>query len=73
MKLIFNGLVTRSRTGCVPCGKSKRSETLLTTKTFYLPSGKNVTFRQGRVQEVSDSDGAFLLDYNDTRKVFEEV
>lgn len=73
MKLKFNGLEIKTKTGCVPCGKAKGSTSLQTTKTFFLPSGRTVTFRQGRAEEVSAEDGAFLLDYNGTRKVFEEV
>ena len=73
MRVKFNGLVETRSKGCKPCGKATGESTMTTSKLFFLPSGKQITFRVGRAVEVSEPDGAFLMEYNNTRKVFEEV
>ena len=76
MKLKYKGII-RKRTGCLPCGTAKTG--IETSHTFYLPSGRSVTFTVGRAKEVSDEDALFLLDetYTDPngieRKSFEVV
>ena len=73
MRVKFNGLVETRSKGCKPCGKARGESSMTFSKLFHLPSGKSIMFHRGRVYDVSDSDGAFLMDYNNTRKVFEEV
>lgn len=68
MKIKFNGIYQRESKGCPVCGK-RTSETNFTyIKTYILPSGKTKTFRAGKVEEVSDSDGNFLLSYQSMDK-----
>ena len=65
MKVKFNGVLESKSGGCIPCGRKRASKKSLTTKKDYiLPSGRTVTFYLGRSVEVSDSDGEFLLSYN---------
>lgn len=76
MKLRFKGIIQK-RTGCKPCGGGRVS--ILTSKTFHLASGRSVTFRVGKVVDLSEADALFLLDetYIDPsgveRKSFEAV
>lgn len=65
MKIVFNGVLEFKSGGCIPCGRKRASKKSLTTKKDYiLPSGRTVTFYLGRAEDVSDSDGEFLLSYN---------
>lgn len=80
MKVQFNGLLEKRSSGCPVCGQRRKSKHgYVTTKTFILPSGITKTFRVGKVEEVSDTDGNFLLSYNyddvngARRAVFEKV
>ncbi len=80
MKLIFNGILEKKSGGCIPCGAKRASkQTMMTRKVFNLPSGSTRTFYVGRVAEVSDADGKFLMSYTYTDKsgkmqtVFTEV
>lgn len=81
MKIKFNGVLERVKsTGCPVCkGKRKSKYGFTSSKMYILPSGQTKTFRVGRVEEVSDKDGSFLLSYNGVdvngheRKVFERV
>lgn len=75
MKVKFNGIYERKRKGCSSCGKRVRSSMgFVTSKMYILPSGRNKTFYVGRIEEVSDGDGRFLLSYNtEDATVFEEV
>lgn len=67
MKVRFNGVIEKRSGGCVPCGAKKHSSKSMVTKKMYiLPSGAMKTFYVGRAETVSDSDGAFLLQYNYT-------
>ena len=80
MKLKFNGIIEKRSGGCVPCGaKRTSSKSMVTSKMYILPSGVTKTFTVGRVENVSASDGRFLLEYQYTDKdgnkkpVFEKV
>lgn len=75
MKLKFNGIVSRQSGGCRPCGTRKAGNSVLQTKkTFMLPSGKHLTFYAGRITEVTEDEGRFLLSFNDEHQtVFTEV
>lgn len=79
MKVRFLGVMKNRRIGCSTCAKRAASRTSFSTSASYmLPSGRRMTFYVGRVAEVSDRDGKWLLSYvtadaNGTRKVFEEV
>lgn len=65
MILRFNGSVERESHGCVPCGTRSVSESVFRrSKTYYLPSGRSLTFRVGQTYDVSEEDGEFLLLYN---------
>lgn len=69
MKLIFNGILEQQSGGCVPCGRKRSSsQKMMTSKTFILPSGATRTFLVGKEEEVTDSDGEFLLTYTYTDK-----
>lgn len=59
MKVVFLGMLVKKSGGCV-CRRRSNSQ-LVNTRTFFLPSGKMKTFRVGREEYVSDSDGEFLL------------
>ena len=79
MKIVFRGTIEKRRRGCPVCGRRSISNTYSAMKTYILPSGITKTFRAGKVEEVNDRDGEFLLmyKYTDTdgkvRNVFEEV
>lgn len=79
MKVKFTGVIERRSGGCGACGKKRTDRVMKTSKTYILPSGITKTFIAGRVEEVSDIDGAFLLSYQyqtpegETKKVFEVV
>lgn len=79
MKVKFTGVVEKRSKGCGACGKRHTDRSFRTSKTYILPSGITKTFFAGRVEEVSDVDGEFLLSYQyqtpegETRKVFEVV
>lgn len=77
MKIRFNGIVEQRRSGC-NCSKKVTDKGLTTIKSYILPSGTTRVFRRGRVEEISDTDGAFLLNYQytlngETHKAFEVV
>lgn len=79
MKIVFNGIMEKTVRGCSVCGSRRVSNNHFTmTKTYILPSGLSKTFHMGVEEEVSDTDGKFLLSYtyedqNGTRRAFEEV
>jgi len=67
MKVVFNGVVERKTSGCIPCGKKrKNNSSFVHSKMYILPSGISKTFYVGRPTEVSDKDGEFLLKYGNT-------
>lgn len=69
VKVKFNGIIEKRSGGCVPCGaKRTSSKSLMTSKMYILPSGIQKTFYVGREENVSESDGEFLLRYNYTDK-----
>lgn len=80
MKVVFKGVTGVSKSGgCARCGQSaKTSKRLITEKEYHMPSGNKVLFKLGIPVEVSESDGAWLLDYiektkDGTRKIFDKV
>lgn len=81
MKIKFNGVMERrAKGGCTVCGKKRKSQYgFISSKMYILPSGRTKTFRVGKVEEVDDTDGNFLLSYNyddvngQRRAVFERV
>lgn len=80
MKVRFKGILEKKSGGCVPCGAKRVSkQTMVTSKLYILPSGETKKFFAGRVAEVSDKDGEFLLSFTYTDKegkeqtVFDEV
>lgn len=79
MKLIFNGLLEKRESGC-NCHKSNVGFGFVNSRMYILPSGATKTFYIGKAEEVSDSDGEFLLSYNQApdanglpREVFTKV
>lgn len=77
MKIVFNGLLEKKSSGC-NCRKSGSEYGFVNSRMYILPSGKQKTFYVGKVEEVSDRDGQFLLSYNSVdvngkRQVFEKV
>ena len=77
MKVKFNGLLEKKSSGC-NCHKNGSSYGFVNSRMYILPSGKQKTFFVGKVEEVSDRDGQFLLSYNSVdvngkRQVFEKV
>lgn len=78
MKVKFNGITEKRRSGCGCKGKTSK-EVLVTRKSLFLPSGATKTFRVGRVEEIPDIDAEYLLEYTfvdshgKTRQSFEVV
>lgn len=63
MKIVFNGLLERHTKGC-NCKRVRNTEYGFVSQRMYiLPSGKTQTFVVGKPEEVSPSDGKFLLEY----------
>ena len=80
MKVVFNGTVEKRVTGGGCRCKSKvSSASYVRTKMYILPSGRSKTFFAGKVEEVSEQDGNFLLSYvykdanGDLRAVFSKA
>lgn len=65
MKVRFTGVIEKRSGGCKCRGKTSGSS-FVTSKHYILPSGVQKTFRVGVEEEVSDSDGEFLLSYSYT-------
>ncbi len=79
MKIMFNGLLEKKQSGggC-NCKKQGNGYGFVNSRMYILPSGQTKTFFVGKVEEVSNRDGEFLLSYNSvdangTRKVFTKV
>lgn len=79
MKIRFNGLLEKRTKGC-NCKKVGNTEYGFTSQKMYiLPSGTEKTFVVGKVENVSDMDGNFLLSYiyedanGGKREVFSKV
>lgn len=64
MKIVFNGLLEKKPSGGCNCKKSGSDYGFVNTRMYILPSGQTKTFYVGKVEEVSDKDGQFLLSYN---------
>ena len=79
MRIVFNGIIEKSRKGCGACGRRRTENQFLMSKTYILPSGRSQTFRVGQAVEGSDRDGNFLLNYKyqtpegEEKSVFEVV
>lgn len=78
MKIVFNGMVERKRGGGCNCKKQSWGYTFVNSRMFILPSGLKKTFFVGKVEEVADRDGEFLLMYkttdaNGTKNAFSKV
>lgn len=61
MRVIFCGIVEKG-SGC-NCAGRRSENVLVTRKTYHLPSGASKTFIAGHPVEVSDEDGAFLMQF----------
>ena len=77
MKIVFNGLLEKKSGGC-NCRKASNGYSFVNAKMYILPSGQRKTFYVGKVEEVSDKDGQFLLSYkttdaNGVRQIFSRV
>lgn len=68
MKIKFNGIYQRVNKGCPVCGRRSSESNYAYIKTYILPSGITKTFRMGKTEEVSESDGNFLLSYQSMDK-----
>lgn len=66
MKVRFNGLVEKHTEGC-NCHGKKTSYGLTTRRFLVMPSGASRMFYRDKVEEVSDSDGEWLLSFNSDR------
>lgn len=80
MKVVFNGTVEkRTSGGGCRCKGKVSGASYVKTKMYILPSGQSKTFFAGKVEEVSEQDGNFLLSYvykdvnGDYRAVFTKV
>ncbi len=80
MKLIFNGLLEKREGGGCNCKRQTSGYGFVNSRMYILPSGTSKTFYVGKAEEVSESDGAFLLSYNQApdvngmaREVFTKV
>lgn len=80
MKIKFKGIVQENSGGCPVCGKKRKGKySFVSTKLYALPSGRTIMFRAGAIEEVTDSEGEYLLknmymDSDGTMKpVFEEA
>lgn len=63
MKIKFNGLIEKKSGGC-NCRKSGSDYGFVSSRMYILPSGATKTFFVGKVENVSEKDGQFLLSYN---------
>lgn len=75
MKVVFNGLLEKRSKGC-NCKKHGNSEYgYVSQKMYILPSGITKTFVVGKPEEVSPSDGNFLLQYKypDANGAYREI
>lgn len=80
MKIKFNGLLEKKIGSGCNCKKSTSGYGFVNSRMYILPSGQTKTFLVGKVEEVSERDGMFLLSYNQapdangqSREVFTKV
>ena len=80
MKVRFNGLLEKRSGGGCNCKRTSTEYGFVNSRMYILPSGQTKTFFVGSVEEVSESDGKFLLSYNQapdvnglSREVFTKV
>lgn len=64
MKLVFNGLLEKKSGGGCNCKRQNSTYGFVNSRMYILPSGQTKTFYVGKEEVVSDSDGEFLLSYN---------
>lgn len=77
MKVRFNGMILKKTKGCGCSGKTS-SLGMTAVWGLTLPSGTHKVFRKGHIEEVTEEDADFLLDYEYTqdgtkKKAFEVV
>lgn len=80
MKIKFNGLLEKKSSGGCNCKKQGSEYGFVNSRMYILPSGQTKTFFVGKVEDVSERDGQFLLSYNQapdlnghSREVFTKV
>lgn len=78
MKIVFNGLLEKKVSGGCNCRRQGSGYGFVNSRMYILPSGASKTFFVGKVEEVSERDGQFLLSYNSVdangkRAVFSKV
>lgn len=78
MKIVFNGLLEKKQGGGCNCKRVASSLGFVNQRMYTLPSGQSKTFFVGKVEEVSERDGKFLLSYisydsGGQRQVFTKV
>lgn len=79
MKVVFNGTIEKRTSGGCNCKGKMTSSSYVRSKMYILPSGQSKRFLAGKVEEVSEQDGTFLLSYvykdanGDLRAVFTKV
>lgn len=80
MKIVFNGVFEKIKKGGCNCKKvGNTGYGFATQKMYILPSGQTKTFIVGVPEEVSPSDGRFLLSYKGVdvngsyREIFSKV
>ena len=64
MKIKFNGILEKKVGGGCNCKKQSSDYGFVNSRMYILPSGVTKIFYLGRVEEVSERDGKFLLSYN---------
>lgn len=62
MKVVFNGVLEKHSSGC-KCKGRKTEVSFVQSKMYILPSGRSIHFYVGKSEEVSETDGNFLLSY----------
>lgn len=77
MRIMFNGIIEKRKSGC-KCSGGRTDTVFISNRIYTMPSGTTKRFRAGKVEEVSDIDGNFLLSYtyqvgNEIKRVFEVV
>jgi len=63
MRIKFNGIKKQARRGgCTSCGRRRTSSyDFEREKVIFFPTGARKLFVAGRVYDVTDEDGLFLL------------
>lgn len=61
MKVMFNGVIEETQKGCHVCHGRTTHNQMATHKSYWLPSGRRITFRMWMPVEVTEEDGQYLL------------